>query len=102
DSFGSLVPGFSIHKELELMVAAGISEYDALITGTVNVASFLGEADWAGRIRVGERADFVLLGGNPLIDIRNTRNVQGVYTQGRWYPASELGSMLEKAEALVS
>ena len=102
DSFGSLVPGFSIHKELELIVAAGISAYDALRMGTANVAAYLDEADSAGTIEVGKRADLVLLDGNPLTNIRNTRDVRGVYTQGKWYPAPQLNSMLKEAEALVS
>lgn len=100
DSFGTLVPGFSIHKELELMVEAGLSPYDALRTGTVNVALYLGKTKTEGTIAVGKRADFILLEDNPLSEISHTRNVNGVFTQGNWYSDSKLTSMLEEAKSL--
>lgn len=100
DSFGTLVPGFSVHKELELMVEAGLSPYEALRTGTVNVASYLGRTETEGTIAVGKRADFILLEENPLMDISHTRNVIGVFTQENWYSGSELASMLE--EVMIS
>lgn len=100
DSFGTLVPGFSVHKELELMVEAGLSPYEALRTGTVNVASYLGKAKTEGTIAVGKRADFILLKENPLNNISHTRNVKGVFTQKNWYPDSELTSMLEETMML--
>lgn len=102
DSFGTLVPGFSIHKELELMVEAGLSPYEALRTGTVNVASYLGKAETEGTIAVGKRADFILLEENPLNEISHTRNVKGVFTQGNWYSDSELASMLEEARKILN
>ena len=100
DSFGTVVPGFSIHQELELIVAAGLSPYEALRTGTVNVAAYLGETDTAGTIEVGKRADFILLEENPLTDIRHASSVRGVFTQGNWHSESELASMLAEAKAL--
>ncbi len=100
DSFGTVVPGFSIHQELELIVAAGLSPYEALRTGTVNVAAYLGETDTAGTLEVGKRADFILLEENPLTDIRHASSVRGVFTQGNWHSESELASMLAEAKAL--
>lgn len=99
DSFGTLVPGFSIHDELALLVAAGLSPFEALRTGTVNVASYLQEAEHAGTLAVGKRADLVLLEGNPLQDITQTRNVLGVYTHRRWHNRAKLDAMLAYAEA---
>jgi imidazolonepropionase-like amidohydrolase len=88
------VPGFSIHRELEVMVAAGLSPYAALETGTRNVAVFLGTLDEAGTIEAGKRADLVLLEGNPLTDIRNTTRRAGVMLHGRWLPQKDIEARL--------
>jgi imidazolonepropionase-like amidohydrolase len=94
DAFGALVPGFAPHQELELMVAAGLSPYEALRTGTVNAAAYLGEADNAGTVETGKRADFTLVAANPLDDIRNAARVLGVFTHAKWYSATELESRM--------
>ena len=57
--------------------------------------SFLGELDQAGTIKVGKRANLVLLGGNPLTDISASRSISGVMLQGRWLPREELQSGLQ-------
>lgn len=102
DSFGTLVPGFSVHKELALMTEAGLTPYEALRTGTVNVAAYLGESDHAGTVEVGKRADLILVEGNPLRDVGNAANVRGVYTQGKWHSKSDLAAMLNDAKDLVA
>ncbi len=78
------VPGFSIHRELKLYVEAGLSAAEALATGSVNVARYLGVADRRGKIQPGFDADLVLLAADPLADIENTRNIAGVMIAGRW------------------
>ena len=60
------VPGFSIHRELESLVAAGLTPYQALETGTRNVAVFFGTLPKTGTIEVGKQADLILLDANPL------------------------------------
>ena len=87
------VPGFATHRELELYVAAGLSPYEALVTGTVAVADFLGSD--AGRVEVGRRADLLLVDDDPLADVRNTARIHGVMLRGRWYPESELETRLK-------
>ena len=82
------VPGFSIHHELEFLVASGLSPFEALQTGTVNVATFLGLD--TGSIEVGRAADLVLLDANPLDDIGNTRRVHGVMLRGDWHSRGDL------------
>jgi imidazolonepropionase-like amidohydrolase len=84
------VPGFSIHRELATYVAAGLTPYEALVTGTRAVAVHLGTQDRTGTIDVGKRADLVLLGGNPLTDIANTSRIAGVMTNGRWLPKGDI------------
>ena len=60
------VPGFSVHRELRYLVQAGLTPYQAIETGTRNVAVFYGTAAERGTIAQGKRADLVLLDGNPL------------------------------------
>ena len=64
------VPGFATHRELDALVAAGLTPYEALRTGTVAVAEFL-HAN-TGIVAVGREADLVLLDANPLADISNS------------------------------
>jgi imidazolonepropionase-like amidohydrolase len=94
DVLGALVPGFSLHQELEYFVEAGLSPYEALRTGTVNVAAYLREPD-AGTLEEGKRADFILVGGNPLRDIKAAADVRGVFVRGRWLAQAELIAMLQ-------
>jgi len=91
-----VLPGSSLHEELSLLVQAGLTPYEALRTATVNPATYLGAEREFGKIAEGYRADLVLLTGNPLKDIRNTRTRVGVMKQGRWFPASELETALEQ------
>jgi imidazolonepropionase-like amidohydrolase len=86
------VPGFATHRELEAMVAAGLTPYEALRTATVNVARYFDNN--AGVLEIGHDADIVLLRGNPLVDIRHSAVVDGVMLRGRWYDADELQQML--------
>lgn len=81
---GCLAPGDSLHLELELMVRAGLSSWEALKTATRNPALFL-KRPQEGLIRVGAVANLVLLDRNPLNDIRNTRSVAGVMLRGKWH-----------------
>ena len=73
--------GFSAHRELELMVAAGLSPMDAIATATSRSADRLGLDD-SGRLAPGARADFIVLDANPLDDITNTRRIADVYLGG--------------------
>jgi len=89
------VPGFSAHRELAALVAAGLSPYDALRTGTVNVAEFMGEEGKAGVVRSGARADLLLLDANPLDDVGNVVRISGVMVNGRWIGAGERQRLLQ-------
>lgn len=77
------VPGFSVHDELESYVRAGLTPYQSLVTGTVNAGKFLGMPN-LGVIKKGAIADLILLEGNPLKDITQTRRIAGVVVDGRW------------------
>jgi imidazolonepropionase-like amidohydrolase len=84
-----LVPGLSLHTELELLVEAGLTPSDALQTATLNTAQLLG-ADSIGILAPGKVADLVILQANPLTDIHNTRTVQRVMVRGQLYSADSL------------
>lgn len=90
------VPGFSVHRELQALVAAGLSPYQALRTGTVAVADFLGTN--AGVVAAGRDADLVLLDANPLADIGNSDRIHGVMLRGRWLSSRELAARLKQYE----
>jgi imidazolonepropionase-like amidohydrolase len=95
------VPGFSMHRELEALVQAGLTPYQALRTGTVNVAALLGEPAPAGTVAVGARADLLLLDANPLDEVSRSRTIAGVMLAGRWLPRAELDRLLEGAARAV-
>jgi hypothetical protein len=91
------VPGFAIHHELHYMVVSGLSPYEALRSGTVNVAQYLGRSN-AGIIKQGNVAELVLLGANPLEDISATRKIEGVFMGNNWLSAETIQQMLKELE----
>jgi hypothetical protein len=80
----------TVHDELAALVGAGLTPYQALLTGTRNVAAFFKILDSAGTVAVGKRADLVLLAGNPLKDIQHTREPAGVMIDGHWFDRTAL------------
>jgi imidazolonepropionase-like amidohydrolase len=92
------VPGFSTHRELESLVAAGLTPYQALETGTRNVARYFGIERESGTVERGKRADLILLDADPLVDIRNTTKRAGVMLRGRWLPQAEIERRLAELE----
>lgn len=92
-------PGFSLHDELALFVDGGLTPLEALRTATVEPARYLGATDSLGTVEPGKLADLVLLDGNPLADIHNTRRIAAVIANGRLIDAKARRSLLEAAEA---
>ena len=90
------VPGFSIQREMESYVAAGISPYKVLQAGTTAVAKYLNDEATSGTVQVGKRADLLLLDANPLRDIRNVAKKSGVMVNGRWLAWSEIEKRLSE------
>lgn len=79
-------PGYSVHWELELMVEAGLTPQQAITAATSRAAEFLQASD-LGSIAAGNWADFVVLGADPLANIRNTRTLRAVYLAGVEMPS---------------
>lgn len=92
------VPGFSVHRELQAIVAAGLTPYEALRTGTANVAAHFGTSASAGTVALGKRADLVLLDANPLDEISNSAKIAGVMLNGRWLSKAEIDQRLESGK----
>jgi imidazolonepropionase-like amidohydrolase len=89
--------GWTIHRELESLVAAGLTPYQALAAGTRNPAEFLRASKEWGTIEEGKRADLLLLEANPLENIRNTARIEAVSVGGRWIDRAERERMIAEA-----
>jgi cytosine/adenosine deaminase-related metal-dependent hydrolase len=97
DAYGVplIPPGRSLHAELESLVDAGLTPYDALRAATLEPARFLGlELDF-GSLEPGLRADLVLLAENPLHDIRALGEPLGVMLRGQWLSREALDDLVE-------
>jgi imidazolonepropionase-like amidohydrolase len=90
------VPGFALHRELALFSEAGIPNAKVLEMATANAARVMRRQDDFGTITPGKRADILLLGGDPVTDINNTRKVEAVIKDGVVYDPQPL---LERAVA---
>jgi hypothetical protein len=90
-----IVPGFSLHDELEALAKAGLSNRQVLESTTRLPAEWLGTSDHRGVVATGKRADLLLLERNPLERIENTRRIAGVIVGGKFYPRSELDERME-------
>jgi len=83
DSANMAIPGLSLHQEMELFVAAGVSPLTALQASTINPAELMRMSSRLGTVEKGKVGDLVILDGNPLEDIRNTREIYRVVSRGK-------------------
>ena len=90
------VPGFSLHREMQAMLNAGMTTYEILESGTKNVGEYFRNNDSFGTIGVGRRADFILTNSNPLDDIANVADRAGVMVRGRWLSEEMIQQRLEE------
>ena len=89
-SWGEFLSGFGSHRELHVLVLSGIPPAAALKIATINGARALSVDTKLGTLEAGKFADLFVVRGNPLADIRNTRNVRFVMKAGQLYDAAEL------------
>jgi imidazolonepropionase-like amidohydrolase len=95
DAFDAFViPGYSLHQELQALVRAGLTPVEALRTATVTAARYRGSIQTDGTLEPGKRADIVLLDASPLTEITNTRKIHAVVAGGRVHDRPELDRVL--------
>jgi tetratricopeptide (TPR) repeat protein len=96
---GGMVPGASVDDDLDQLVAAGLSPFQALSAATRTPGEFIHRfvpgAEEFGTIAPGQSADLVVLDANPLTDIQNAHHVIGVMVRGRWFERSELNALAQ-------
>ncbi|MFD1616244.1 amidohydrolase family protein [Gelatiniphilus marinus] len=98
DTYGLFLPGFSLHRELELIRSSGLSNYETLKTATVVPARYLNTISQSGTVSEGKLADLVLLDKNPLENIKNTKTIVGVVIKGEWLDREKLNNLLLEVE----
>lgn len=84
------VPGYSLHREMELYVEAGFTPLEALQAATIEAARALGLEAQSGSLQVGKRGDVLLLNADPLADVHNTRTVWRTVSAGAVYDPAPL------------
>jgi imidazolonepropionase-like amidohydrolase len=97
-----VIPGISLHLELQRFVAAGFTPLEALQTATLNPAKFYNKLNDFGTVQPGRIADLVLLEANPLDNIANTRKITAVITDGRYLSQQDLEQLRTKLKQLAA
>ena len=87
---GGVIPGFSNHRALELLVEAGFTPLEAISIGTLNGARYLGRDARIGTLAAGKQADLIVIGGNPAADIADIRKVETVFKRGVGFDPAKL------------
>ncbi len=100
-SVPGIIPGFSVHEEMQIWQEAGIPPADVLRSATYIPAEFMGFGDRLGSISQGKTASMVLVRGNPLEDIGNTEEIEAVFLRGRYFSRAELDQLLSEAKELA-
>ena len=96
----NVVPGRSIHREVELLVKSGFTTLDALRTATLNPALYLAKLDRYGVVEPGHVANLVLLDENPLEDITNIEKIDAVIAAGKYFSRAELSALLSGVKSV--
>ena len=99
--FPGIIPGFAVHEEMAIWQDAGISPADVLRSATIVPAQFMGLDHRLGTIAPGKTASMVLVGANPLADIRNAQQIRGVFLRGEYFSREDLDGLLAEAEDLA-
>jgi len=95
-------PGSDLHRELQLLVEAGLTPLEALQSATMSPAEFLHTSKDSGTVEKGKFADLVLLDANPLDDIRNTRKIHTVILRGKLLDGAALDKLLADTKSFAA
>jgi imidazolonepropionase-like amidohydrolase len=90
--------GPSVHREMELLVEAGIAPAEVIKAATINAAEILGKSDKLGSVSEGKLADIFVVDGNPLEDIQNTQNIHLVIKNGQVLDREDLAKKINPPE----
>ncbi len=91
-------PGFSLHDELALLVDGGLTPLQALQAATINPAVFMKKEAHFGTVQKAKQASLVLLKENPLLNIKHTTSISGVFLRGKYYGLEGIKDLLEEAK----
>jgi len=94
--------GWDLHREMELLVAAGMKPMDVIVAASRKAAEYLGQEKTLGTIEPGKTADLIILSQNPLEDIRYTRKIEQVIYAGRIIDRDNLSMLDPFKEGLVA
>ena len=100
--FPGILPGYSVHQEMELWQQAGIPPVDVLRSATSVPAQFMGLGHRLGSVSVGKTASLVLVRANPLDDVRHAQQIEGVFLRGGYFNRKDLDRLLAEAKELAS
>lgn len=100
-SVPGIVPGYSVHEEMLIWQEAGIPAAEILRSTTIVPVEFMGLQDRLGSIEEGKIASMVLVRGDPLQDIRNARQIEGVFLRGKYFNRQDLDRLLAEARDLA-
>lgn len=92
---GFLIPGLSLHQEIQELYESGLSELEAIQTATINPAKYFNLENSLGRIKSGFIADLIILDKNPLESISNTKSIHAVIKEGHLMNRSYLDSLMK-------
>lgn len=98
--YGGVVAGYSNHRELELLVEAGLTPLEAIKVATLNGAEYLGRATRVGSIAIGKRADLLVVNGDPSSRIADIEKVETVFKDGIGYDSAKLFSSVKGSVGL--
>jgi imidazolonepropionase-like amidohydrolase len=97
-----VIPGFSLHLELQRFVAAGFTPLEALQTAALNPAKYYNKLVDYGPVQKGRIADLVLLRANPLDNIANTRTISGVVADGHYMSQADIDQLRGRLRKLAA
>ena len=92
-----LTPGQSLHEELAMLVQSGLTPLEAIKTATMNPAEYFNLQNELGLVQEGMLADLILLDANPIENIANTKSINAVVKNGKYFDKNELNTILKRA-----
>jgi imidazolonepropionase-like amidohydrolase len=96
-----IIPGYSVHEEMVIWQEAGIAPAEVLRSATIVPSQFMGLGDRLGSVSEGKTASIVLVRANPLEDIRNAQQIEGVFLRGQFFSRKDLDRLLDEAKDLA-